>query len=166
MEKNSCTANKELAGERGFAKLVLLTGLWGGLFWSFIGQVGYYFHFTKISPRAVLGPWALGSWKNGWLGTLVAIVLIALISIGTAFIYSALLKKTGGILSGIGYGIVLFLLVFLLLNPMFPGISPFGRLDQNTMYTSICLFILYGVFIGYSISYDYKNRRGNLNVSE
>ncbi|WP_409270629.1 YqhR family membrane protein [Neobacillus sp. SCS-31] len=158
MENNNCKENKGLAGDSGFAKLVLLTGFWGGLFWSFIGQVGYYFHFTKITPREILGPWALGSWKNGWIGTLIAILLIGIVSIGVAFIYSALFKKRDGLVSGILYGSGLFLLVFMLLNPMFPGILPFGVLDKNTLATSICLFILYGVFIGYSISWDYRNR--------
>ncbi|RDU35141.1 hypothetical protein DRW41_19540 [Neobacillus piezotolerans] len=158
MENNNVKENKGLSGDNGFGKLVLLTGLWGGLIWSFIGQIGYYFHFTKIAPRVVLGPWALGSWKNGWLGTLVAIVLIGIVSIGASFIYAALLKKRDGLLSGIIYGVLLFLLIFFLLNPMFPGISPFGAIDKNTLVTSICLFILYGVFIGYSISWDYRNR--------
>lgn len=159
MKNNKGKENKDFAGESGFGKLVLLTGLWGGLFWSFIGQIGYYFHFTKITPRVILGPWALGTWKNGWLGTLIAIVLIGIVSIGAAFVYSALLKKMDGLLSGIVYGLLLFMLVFFLLNPMFPGISPFGATDKNTLTTSICLFILYGVFIGYSISWDFHNRK-------
>ncbi|WP_053367106.1 YqhR family membrane protein [Bacillus sp. FJAT-27245] len=158
MENSNGKEKKGFSVEGGFAKLVVLTGLWGGLFWSFIGQIGYYFHFTKITPREILGPWALGSWKNGWLGTLIAILLIAIVSIGAAFVYSALFKKMDGLISGILYGAVLFLLVFFLLNPMFPGILPFGALDKNTLATSICLFILYGVFIGYSISWDYHHR--------
>ncbi|RHW41093.1 hypothetical protein D1B31_09115 [Neobacillus notoginsengisoli] len=152
--------------EQSFGKQVLLTGLWGGLFWSFIGQIGYYFHFTKIPPRVILEPWALGHWKHEWSGTLVSIILIGIISIGVAFIYAAVLKKAGGLLSGVAYGVLLFLLVFLLLNPMFPGISPYKDLDRNTMVTSVCLFILYGVFVGYSISWEYQNEHSAREVSE
>ena len=167
MAEQRCGNGKEqVSANAGFGKQILLTGLWGGLFWSFIGQIGYYFHFTKIPPRVILEPWALGPWKNQWTGTVISIILLAVLSIGIAFIYAAALKKAGGLLSGIGYGIFLFLLVFLLLNPMFPGISPYRDLDRNTLVTSICLFVLYGVFIGYSISWEYKNEQSEGEVSE
>lgn len=54
------------------------------------------------------------------------------------------------------YGIVLFFIVFFILNPLFPGIKPFTELKRDTVITSICLYIVYGIFIGYSISYEYQ----------
>ncbi|ALC89964.1 hypothetical protein AM500_09390 [Bacillus sp. FJAT-18017] len=149
-----------------FRMLIILTGFWGGLFWSFLGQVGYYFNFTKISPRVILEPWALGNWKTSWLGTLISMILIAVISIGVAFVYSVLLKKAKGLIPGAAFGLGVFLIIFLLLNPIFPGISPLRDLDKNTFVTSVCLFLLYGVFIGYSISWEFLNIQNNKEISE
>lgn len=134
--------------------LSVVTGLFGGIFWSSISYLAYVFHFTKISPNVILGPWTIGAWKEGWLGIVISILLIGMLSIGVALVYYFTLRKLSHMLVGIGYGIILFLLVFLVLNPIFPGIPPFGELDKNTFVTSLCIYVLLGVFIGYSISYE------------
>lgn len=139
-----------------FLAMVFWTGLFGGIFWGTVGFFAYYFNFTEIRPNVILEPWALGDWKKGWLGTVISIILLGVFSVVAAFIYYAGLKKFKGFWFGIGYGIVLFLLVFFILNPLFPGIKPFNDLNRDTIITSICLYILYGIFIGYSINYEYQ----------
>jgi hypothetical protein len=137
-----------------FMAMVILTGLFGGILWSAVGILAHFFHLTEIHPRVILEPWALGDWKKGWLGTVISLAVIGLISIGVAFIYYALFKKFKSIWAGFGYGIALFAIVFFIFNPIFPSIKPLGALDKNTIITSVCLYILYGVFIGFSISYE------------
>ncbi|MDZ5471037.1 YqhR family membrane protein (plasmid) [Bacillus sp. 31A1R] len=137
-----------------FIAMVVLTGLVGGILWSGLAQIAYVFNFTEIRQNVILEPWALGDWKNGWLGTVISICLIGGLSIIVALIYYATLRRFQGIWVGMGYGIVLFLLVFFVLNPIFPGIPPFGDLTRNTLITSVCFYVLYGTFIGYSISYE------------
>ncbi|WP_442594828.1 YqhR family membrane protein [Neobacillus sp. D3-1R] len=134
--------------------LAVITGLFGGVFWSSIAYLAYLFHFTKISPNVILEPWTIGDWKEGWLGVVISILLIGILSIGVALIYYFVLRKFTRMWVSILYGILLFLLVFLILNPIFPGIPPFRDLDKDTIVTSICFYILLGVFIGYSISYE------------
>jgi hypothetical protein len=132
----------------------VITGLFGGIFWSGIGYLAYLLNFTKIHPRVIIEPWTIGDWKHGWLGTVISIVLIGIISIGVALLYYLLLRKFARMYIGMAVGLVLFLLVFLVLNPIFPGIDPLTKLDRNTIITSICLYVLFGVFVGYSISYE------------
>lgn len=134
--------------------LAVLTGLFGGIFWSSVGYLAYIFHFTEIRPNVILEPWTIGAWKEGWLGTVISIVLIGILSIGSALIYYLTLRKLTSLYAGIGFGIILFLLVYIVLNPIFPGIAPFGELERNTIVTSLCLYILFGAFVGYSISYE------------
>ncbi len=157
-----------MASERGaekypkpmaFPVMVFWTGLFGGVFWGTIGFIAYYLSFTEIRPNVILIPWALGNWKYGWIGTIISILLLGIISIGVAFVYSALLKRFNGIWAGLGYGIVLFLVVFFILNPLFPDIKPFFDLNRDTIITSICLYSVYGIFIGYSISYEYQLKK-------
>jgi hypothetical protein len=134
--------------------LTVITGLFGGIFWSAIAYIAYLFKFTEIRPNVILEPWTIGDWKEGWLGITISIVLIGIISIGAALIYYFTLRKFTKLYVGIAYGLALFLIVFFVLNPIFPGINPFTELSRNTIVTSICFYILYGVFIGYSISYE------------
>lgn len=140
-----------------FPAVVFWTGLFGGLFWSTIGFFAYYFNFTEIRPNVILEPWALGGWKNEWLGTVISIFIIGLFSVGAAFAYYVALKRMKGIWIPLGYGIVLFLLVFFVLNPLFPSMKPLFDLGKNTIITTICLYLVYGLFIGYSINYEYEN---------
>lgn len=142
-----------------FLIMAVLTGLIGGIVWSGIAYIGYYFHFTEIRPNIILEPWALGHWKNEWLGTVFSIFTIGILSIIPALIYYAFLRKIQKIFVGILYGIVLFLLVYFMLNPIFPGMAPIGELKRDTIVTSICIYVLFGVFVGYSISYEEEVRQ-------
>lgn len=143
-----------------FIAMVVIIGLVGGVLWSGLGYLAYVFNFTEIHPNVILEPWTIGAWKEGWLGTIISIFMIGGISILAALIYYAALRKFSSIFVGAGYGIALFLLVFFVLNPIFPGISPFWELKRNTIITSVCLYILYGVFVGYSISYEAQEIKG------
>ncbi|RSK53394.1 YqhR family membrane protein [Bacillus canaveralius] len=137
-----------------FIAMVILTGFFGGILWSGLAYIAYLFNFTNIRPNIILEPWALGDWKGQWLGTIISIIMIGIISIAAALLYYAVLRRFRSMWVGIGYGIVLFGLVFFILNPIFPGIRPFAELNRNTIITSICFYVLYGVFVGYSISYE------------
>ena len=55
---------------------------------------------------------------------------------------------------GILYGVVLWLIVFYGVNPLLPNLESVSHLERNTIITTLCLYILYGVFIGYSISFE------------
>lgn len=137
-----------------FLAMTIITGLFGGIFWSALAYLAYIFNFTEIRPNVILEPWALGKWKEQWLGTVISIIAIGLFSVGAALVYYAAMRKINSIWAGAAFGIALFLLVFYVLNPIFPGIKPFWDLSRNTLITSACFYILYGVFVGYSISYE------------
>ncbi|WP_096434700.1 YqhR family membrane protein [Alteribacter populi] len=141
-----------------FSSSVAATGFFGGLFWSFIGYLTFVFNFSRIGPALVLMPWALPDWKNGWLGQVVGILAIGVLSIGIAFLYRLIFVKINKLWPGVVFGFLLWTLVFGLFNPMFPGLKPLQQMDINTKVTTLCLYILYGAFIGYSVSYEYHER--------
>lgn len=142
-----------------FLAMTIITGLFGGIFWSALAYLAYIFNFTEIRPNVILEPWALGKWKEQWLGTVISIIAIGLFSVGAALVYYAAMRKINSIWAGAAFGLGLFLLVFYVLNPIFPGIKPFWDLSRNTLITSACFYILYGVFVGYSISYEENELR-------
>jgi len=134
----------------------IVTGFIGGVFWSTLAYLAYILNFTEISPNLILQPFALGDWKQGVIGNIISIIIIGLISIGAALVYYAILRRFDGMWLGIVYGGALWLLVFFVLNPIFPNVETVFELTRGTIVTTLCLYILYGVFIGYSISFDYK----------
>lgn len=133
---------------------VMVIGLCGGIFWSLLGYLLYIFNFTKISPNLVLQPWALGDWKNGLYGQFMGIFIIGLLSIGVALLYYAVLRRFEKIWVSMIFGIALWGFVFFILNPIFPDLKSVWELGRNTNITTVCLYLLYGVFIGYSISFE------------
>jgi hypothetical protein len=133
---------------------VVITGFFGGVFWSLLGYFAYTFHFTELSPNMILLPWAVGDWKYGRIGNYISIFLIGILSIFVALVYYAFLKNMKGIWVGIVYGIALWALIFFVFNPIFPNLQSIAELSRDTIITTICLYILYGVFIGYSISFE------------
>ncbi|MBK5483921.1 hypothetical protein JFV29_18960 [Peribacillus sp. TH16] len=56
------------------------------------------------------------------------------------------------------------MLIFVL-KPMFSDLPSFSEMSSKSIITSICIFILYGLFVGYSISYDHQEyiRHNNNN---
>ncbi|MTH52369.1 hypothetical protein GKZ89_03045 [Bacillus mangrovi] len=135
---------------------VALCGFAGGLFWSAMGFIAFYFKLTEISPNMILQPVSAGGWKDGMWGSAASLLIISFLSIGAAFVYYALLKKFHSIWAGILYGIGLWAAVFFLAVPLFPVLKSAAELSSDTTVTVLCLYILYGTFIGYSISYDYQ----------
>lgn len=143
----------------------ILIGLFGGVFWSLMGYLAYYFNFTEVGPALALNPIALGEWKNEALGQWIGIAVIGLLSIIVAVIYNALLKSIQSMWAGLIYGAVIWGVVFYILNPIFPGLPPVNELELNTIITTICLYVLFGVFVGYSISYDEQEKQERMNYS-
>lgn len=135
---------------------VVSTGFIGGAGLSFIGYLFYLFHFSEVSPNMLLQPIVLGDWKNRMFGTFISIILIGILAIGAALLYYAILRRIKGMWAGLIFGIVLWLIVFFLFNPMFPGLASINELKSETLISSFCLYLLFGLFVGYSISFDYN----------
>ncbi|MFD2045980.1 YqhR family membrane protein [Ornithinibacillus salinisoli] len=146
----------------------LLTGFIGGLVWSFFGVINYYFNFSEVSPRSfLLRSWLRAGWTDGWLGDVISVLLVGVISVGVALMYYMMFRKINSMWVGAGYGLVLWGIVFYVFNPIFLNIPSLFDLNVNTIVSCICLYLLYGIFIGFSISYDYNDTiLKNNNTSE
>ncbi len=145
---------------------VALTGFVGGLLWSAVSLLAYYFNFMEISPRVLIYSWAADSWKHGALGIIVTILLYGLLSIGAAFLYYLFFRKVDHLFVGILYGAGLWAIIHTLLVPLFPGMKKINELSFDSLTTTICLFIIYGVFIGVSISFDESERQRKKEVQK
>ncbi|MBO8154813.1 MAG: hypothetical protein H0Z32_00010 [Bacillaceae bacterium] len=134
----------------------LLTGFVGGIFWGGLGSLAYFFNFTTISHSSfILRSFIIAPWTSGLLGELISLVLLGLFSMGASFIYYILLRRMNGMMPGIVFGIGLWFLMMFFLNPIFPAVPLIGEMNSTTIVTTVCQYILFGAFIGYSISYEY-----------
>lgn len=135
--------------------LAIVTGLTAGIFGCLMGYVLYYLNFTEIRPDIILTAIA-GGWKSNWAVIIIVSMVYGLISIVSALIYYALLRKKKSFAWGVLYGAVLFVVVFFVLHPLYPNAKSIITYELNTVLTGLTSFLLYGVFIGYSISYEYE----------
>lgn len=138
---------------------VALTGFIGGVFWSAIAYLAYYFHFTEVGPKVIISSWASDRWANGALGFFITIILCGLASIVISFIYYVILRKVSSLLVTIVFGAITWAIVHLAFVPLFPSMKGIKEMDLNTLITTLCLYVLFGVFIGVSISFDEKERQ-------
>ncbi|AUJ26293.1 YqhR family membrane protein [Virgibacillus dokdonensis] len=136
----------------------LLTGFIGGLIWSTFATILYYFNFSKIVPKSfILSSWLQVEWIDTWLGTLMTIFAIGVISIAVAFVYYLLFRKVNSLWMGVTFGGVLWGVIFIIMNPIFSSVPSVQKLNLDTIVSTLCVYVLYGTFIGYSISYDYQD---------
>ncbi|WP_163102624.1 YqhR family membrane protein [Peribacillus alkalitolerans] len=136
----------------------MLIGFFGGVLWSAIGQFTYYFNFSEFGPKIIVPTWLPESFSKGWGGALVSFLIIGVISIIVALVYYVSLRKVNTIFAGAGFGIAIWAIVFFAINPFLSKMDKVGNMETNTIITTLCLYLLYGVFIGYSISYDEYER--------
>ncbi len=134
----------------------LQTGFIGGVFWGLMGKVMHYFNFTEISAKAyVLHSWTRSTWTFRWYSEIIVLLIIGVISMVVAILYYAVLKKVNSLWVGMIYGGILWALIMLVVTPFYTMIPNLKELELKTIISTLSLFSLYGLFIGYSISYDY-----------
>jgi len=146
---------------RYYSKGTLITNVWiiglvGGMLASFLGIIAHFFHFMEFSPNFILTSWSNQDWVKAWQGSLVTILLFGIISIIIAFIYYALFKKMKNMIAYILFGILWWVILLFVFGPIFNDLPSVAKMSSDSIVTSICIFALYGVFIGYSISFDYQ----------
>ncbi|BAM47292.1 YqhR family membrane protein [Amphibacillus xylanus] len=140
-------------------KRVAITGFFAGIIWPTLWAILNYFNFTELSPSSfVLELVFDAKWISRWYGQIISILFLSLMSILVAYIYYWLFRKLTGILPGIIYGVVLWLLLILISSSLFVHIPSLNEQNVNTIVTMLALFILYGVFVGYTISYDFLDQ--------
>ncbi|MGG0176183.1 YqhR family membrane protein [Gottfriedia acidiceleris] len=153
--------DRDSKGNKNFNKIVSI-GFFGGIFWSTVLLVLSYFDFTQIGPNFVLERIKLGKWANGYVENLISIVGIGIISIIIAFIFYFIGRKFNGVLPGIFFGLLLWVIVFILLGKIAFDLKSIKDYSSDTTVTTICLFILYGTFIAYSVSFAFQEQKAYL----
>ncbi|HJV45017.1 MAG TPA: YqhR family membrane protein [Bacillota bacterium] len=139
-------------------------GASGGLFWSFVCYLLHFLNFTSIGPSVLIQPFWDGMGHRP-LAHILGMGVAAILGILFAVIYVFTMSKFYQPFIGVAYGIVLFAIFFYLFNPIFSLTNkPIHQMGINTFATMLCLFVLFGLFIGFSLSVEFSSKEGSAKV--
>lgn len=158
-EKRHESAYSRRDESRGSNPIVfsIVVGFFAGLFWGFARWLAAGFRFTTVPQAFLADPFVkrsvLASVGWQWIGLL----LFILMSVVAAIIYWGVLGRLIGPWPGILFGAAWWALLFLAFGPQVGLVEPLRTLGWRTIITEICLYLLWGLFIGYSIAFEFHD---------
>ncbi|GAB6990432.1 YqhR family membrane protein [Paenibacillus pini] len=134
-------------------------GIFAGIIWGAIHWVFYSLHFTVIVPGFLGEPYFKHAFLKSGLGQFVGWLFFIVLSIIASYMYIFLFRKMKGPWPGIAYGIVWWILIFVAIGPYVHMVKPINKLTWDTLVSEFCIFLLWGLFIGYTIAVEYTDER-------
>ncbi|WP_274365360.1 YqhR family membrane protein [Paenibacillus thermotolerans] len=136
----------------------LYLGFFAGVIWGALRIVAYLFRFTELVPGFLIEPFFTHDFLAGTGGYAVGWFAWIVFSIAAAYIYAFLLHRAMGPWIGMLYGLCWFAFWFLV-GPWFGMMKPIGLIRWDTLWTEGSIFVLWGVFIGYSVAFEFSDER-------
>lgn len=137
----------------------LQLGFFAGLIWGGIKGVMYYLKFSTVVPGFLVEPFFKTQFLHSQRGYYLGWLFFIIFSMAAALIYTLLFRKFKGPLPGIIYGIVWWILLFVVPGPDLGLTLPFRQLPVQTNISEFCLYLLWGLFIGYTAAMEYTDER-------
>lgn len=136
----------------------LIVGGVGGAFWTLLHYVAYFMNFTKIGPSVYVAPFFQDDVLNRPLAQFAGIGVATVLSVVIALGYAFSLAEFYSPWIGVGLGAGLFGAFYYGISPVF-GLTkkPIHVLGMNTFATELSLFILWGLFVGFSLSTEFSS---------
>ncbi|MBW7453817.1 YqhR family membrane protein [Paenibacillus sepulcri] len=135
----------------------MMLGFFAGLFWGLTRWMLHLFHFTKVNPAFMADPFFLQSFlKTGW-GQLVGLGCFIVFSMAAAMIYKLILGRIRGPWAGLCYGLLWWGILFAWAGPWLLVTPPFMKLGVDSMVSELSVFLLWGLFIGYTIAFEFTD---------
>lgn len=153
--------NKKRATEKktNILFFALQLGFFAGLIWGGIHWLLFYLNFTRVPQSFLAEPFFKHSFMMTGAGYWIGWLFFVVLSIFVVMIYVLLFRKLKGPWPGIGYGIVWWVLVFVFIAPWMGMLKPVYKLDWDSLITEFCIFLLWGLFIGYTTAIEYTDER-------
>ena len=128
--------------------------IWGGIHWLF-----HLLHFTVVPVGFLAEPFFKHKYIYTPAGHLTGWLCFIVFSIFASLLYTFTIRKLKGPFPGMVYGIVWWIILFILLGPKLGMMKPLNRLTWDSIFTEICFFLLWGLFIGYTVAMEYTDER-------
>lgn len=137
----------------------LEVGFFAGLIWGGVKGILYYMSFTTVLPGYLVEPFFKNKFLHSLSGYFVGWASFIVFSILATMLYTAAFRKLKGPRPGILYGIAWWTFIFTILGPTYHLTRPLVELARNTVISEFCLYVLWGLFIGYTAAEEYTNER-------
>lgn len=133
-------------------------GFFAGLIWGGLRWLMYWLSFTKVSPGFMAEPFFKHDFLTTAVGHLVGYLLFIVFSVLVSLLYVLTLRKLKGPWPGMIYGVFWWSIVFIAGSQLFLMQRPF-MLPWNSVISEFCIFLLWGLFIGYTTALEYTDER-------
>ncbi|WP_018751524.1 YqhR family membrane protein [Paenibacillus sanguinis] len=134
-------------------------GCFAGLIWGGVKALFFYMGFTEVVPGYLVEPFFKNAFLHTQAGYYVGWASFIGLSLLATTIYTLALRKLRGPIPGLIYGVVWWVLLFVLLGPWLNMVPPFEKLPVMTIISEFCLYLLWGLFIGYTAAEEYTDER-------
>jgi uncharacterized membrane protein YagU involved in acid resistance len=159
---NAASENRErfAPGRTPPVEYCLKIGFFAGLIWGGIRWLAVAMNLTRVPAAFLADPWvrrnALASAHWQWTG----LALFVLMSVAAALVYYLLFRPYRGPVPGLLFGAVWWAVVYLWVGPMIGAVPPLKKIGWNSLLTDASLFVIWGLFIGYSIAFEFHDEAG------
>lgn len=133
-------------------------GFFAGLIWGGARWLMYVLHFTKVIPGFLAEPFFKHDFLMTPAGHLLGYLFFIAFSVLAALLYVFILRRLRGPWPGMIYGVLWWSALFLAGSRLFLQQPPF-KLPWDSVISEFCLFLLWGVFIGYTAAIEYTDER-------
>jgi len=134
----------------------LSLGFFAGLIWGGLRLLSYFLHFTYEPASFLIRGWLTEEAAIGAFGHITGTISFIIFSMIASFLYLWFFRTLEGPWPGIWYGIGWWGILYGL-GPLFG----FTRLSLDVTFTlaatDFCFFVLWGLFIGYSIAFEFTD---------
>lgn len=137
----------------------LQLGFFAGLIWGGVRWLFYILHFTVVLPGFVAEPFFKHSFMQTIAGHLIGLLAFIAFSMVVTFLYTLLLRKLKGPYPGMMFGAVCWAVLFMWGGPELGMFPPITKLTWDTLVSEFCVFLLWGLFIGYTVAFEFTDER-------
>ncbi len=119
----------------------------------------YYLQFTEVPPGFLAAPFLSGSFLKSGRGIILGWFVFVVFSIAASGLYAALFYKLKGPWIGIVYGAAWWGIWYMAVGPASGMMAWPNRLGADTLASGLCIFLLWGLFIGYTAAFEFNDER-------
>lgn len=138
-------------------KFCLQVGTAAGIFWGLIRWLAVSMNLTQVPNAFLLDPWVKRNVLHYGYWQVAGFAAFVLMSIGAAFLYYGLFRQFRGPLPGLLFGVGWWAVFYVGAGPFVGAIPPLRTVGWNSLITDGCLFLMWGLFIGFSIAFEFHD---------
>ncbi|MBB6675254.1 YqhR family membrane protein [Cohnella nanjingensis] len=157
MEKQIRENREGDARTKSPALYALIIGAAAGAIWGLLRWLAVALNFTKVPQAFLADPWMKRAALNTIWWHLAGLGLFIVMSVIAAYAYWLLLGKLSGPWPGLWFGLVWWIALFWWIGPVAGAVAPIKTIGWNSIFAELCLYLAWGLFIGYSFAFEFHD---------